>query len=541
MTSLAERVAALSPAERAAFEKATYQDIHEIVVNSGVFTILDFFDALPWVQGDNWKPWRAFLAALYGLPMDDEELAIYRKCTGRQEPPTERATEAWLICGRRARKSAITAVIGAYESAYRDHSKYTAPGEIPIIPLLGRNKAEAQQIRRYIQAIFETPSLRWMMKDAKDESVRVQPFKSHPGIEIMVKAATLMAGRSRATPFAALDEVAFFRSDESANPDVEIVRSIKPGMSTVPNPLLVGLSSPYARRGLLWAKFKEHYGKEGSTVLVWKADTLTMHPGNEQVKAHVASEYAADPVSADAEYGANFRRDVEQFIPEEVVDAVTEVGKREATYVPGVQYCAFTDPSGGTSDSFTLAIAHWEQATAAKPDRVVLDVLREKHAPFEPSEVAGEFAELLKAYGIKDVEGDHYAGEWPRESFRKHGIAYHPSEYSKREIYKNTLPILTSQRAVLLDSPRLKTQLTGLDRRAGAGGDIIDHGPGEKDDVANAACGALFRASRLRRAPVALPKPAPRSTHEILRQQIEEGRRGEVKTVKPNQWLRKKR
>lgn len=544
VSTLAERVAALSPAERELFNKATYQDLHPIVVSQNAVTILDFFDSIPWLKSTkNWLPWRAFLAALYGLPMTPAELAIYRKCTGRQDPPTERATEGWLICGRRARKSAVTAVIAAYEAAYRDHSKYTAPGELPVIPILGRNKAEAQQIRRYVSAIFEAKSLSWMVQDAKDESIRIKPLPDHPGIEIMVKAATLMAGRSRATPLAALDEVAFFRSDESANPDVEIVRSITPGMATVPDPLLMGLSSPYARRGLLWSKYKEHYGREGSRVLVWQADTLTMHPGNEQIAAHVANEYASDPVSADAEYGANFRKDVEQFVPEEIVDAVTVKGRKVVERIPGVQHVAFCDPSGGTSDSFTLGIAHWVPAVGSRPDYVVMDLLEERHAPFEPSEIVMEFAGMLKAYGVKTVEGDHYAGEWPREQFRKHGIGYLPSDYAKREIYKNTLPLLTSERVELLDVPRLKVQLTGLDRRSGTGGDIIDHAKGAHDDVANAACGALFRASRLRLPAKPLDLPPPRTTHEILRRQIMEGQKREREgpPKSPNPWRRQKR
>ena len=49
-----------------------------------------------------WSAWFAFLAALFALPMSDEQLAIYRECTGRAEPPARRANEAWLVCGRRA-------------------------------------------------------------------------------------------------------------------------------------------------------------------------------------------------------------------------------------------------------------------------------------------------------------------------------------------------------------------------------------------------------------------------------------------------------
>src|SRR5262245_55109930 len=36
-------------------------------------------DAFP---GESWRPWSAFLAALDGLPLDAEQLDLYRRCTG---------------------------------------------------------------------------------------------------------------------------------------------------------------------------------------------------------------------------------------------------------------------------------------------------------------------------------------------------------------------------------------------------------------------------------------------------------------------------
>ena len=49
------------------------------------------------------------------------------------------------------------------------------------------------------------------------------------------------------------DEVAFWRSDEtSLNPDVEILRALRPGMATIPGAVLLMASSPVfaARRAL---------------------------------------------------------------------------------------------------------------------------------------------------------------------------------------------------------------------------------------------------------------------------------------------------
>jgi hypothetical protein len=161
----------------------------------------------------------------------------------------------------------------------------------------------------------------------------------------------------------------------------------------------------------------------------------------------------------------------------------------ELPTVVGVEYFAFADPSGGSADSMTLAIAHNSSGAA------VLDAVREVRPPFSPESVVIEFADLLKAYGLTSVMDDRYAGEWPRERFREHGVTYEISEKSKSDIYRDLLPTLNSRQLELLDIPRLHSQFVGLERRtARSGKDSIDHAPGSHDDLANAAAGALLLA-----------------------------------------------
>jgi hypothetical protein len=114
---------------------------------------------------------------------------------------------------------------------------------------------------------------------------------------------------------------------------------------------------------------------------------------------------------------------------------------------------------------------------------------------FRPA-VVREFAATLKGYRIGRVRGDRYAGEWPREAFRRRGVTYEPAEKTKSDIYLSLLPVLNSGRVELLDNQRLISQLCSLERRTARGGrDSIDHAPGAHDDVANAAAGALVLAS----------------------------------------------
>jgi len=109
--------------------------------------------------------------------------------------------------------------------------------------------------------------------------------------------------------------------------------------------------------------------------------------------------------------------------------------------------------------------------------------VREVRPPFSPDAVTRDFAALLKAYSVRTVTGDRYAGEWPRERFRVYGIEYALSEQPKSDIYRDFLPVLSTGRAELLNLPRLASQLCGLERRtARSGRDSIDHAPGAHDD-----------------------------------------------------------
>jgi len=90
-------------------------------------------------------------------------------------------------------------------------------------------------------------------------------------------------------------------------------------------------------------------------VLVWQGDTRSMNPA---VDPDIIAE--ADEAAAAAEYGAEFRRDIESFVSREAVDAVVVQGRHELARLSAAEYVAFVDPSGGIQDSMTLAIAHRE-------------------------------------------------------------------------------------------------------------------------------------------------------------------------------------
>src|SRR5262249_3379910 len=440
-------------------------------------------------KAETWNAWCVFLAALFGLPLAHDQLALFRQFTGRATSPTSALQEAWLVVGRRGGKSFVLAVVAVFLACFKDWRPYLGPGEVGTIMIIAKDRAQARSIKNFISGLLrETPMLARVLEEETAESIRLRNR-----IVVEIHTASYRSTRGYTIVAALLDEVAIWETDErSAEPDVEVINAIKPGMATIPGAMLLCASSPHARRGALWEAYRKHFGQDNDPVLVWQAPTRDMNATVPQ--AYIDAHVADDPARASAEYFAQFRTDVETFISREVVEASVVAGRYELPRVEGVVYTGATDPSGGSNDSMTLSIDHVE-TDASGVRRAVLDLVRETKPPFSPDAVVAEYAALLKSYGITRVIGDRYGGMWPRERFAAHGIEYVTADKTASDYYLELLPILNSGRAELLDNPRLVAQLCHLERSAARSGkENIGHPPNAHDDLINAAAIAMVSA-----------------------------------------------
>ena len=448
-----------------------------------------FFPGFP---AGSWRNWGVLLKASTGLALADDELEVFTYHTGREIAPTVPVDEVVIIIGRRAGKSRIMATLAVHAATVPDYTTKLAPGETPTVAIIASDKKQARTIFKYARGLLLGVELLAPLL----ESETAEALTLTNGVVIEVHVASYRSVRGYTLVCAICDEIAFWRAgDTAANPDTEILNALRPALGTLGGKLLIA-SSPYAKKGALYEAFRDNFGVDDPEVLVWKASTLEMNPGFS--KRIIEKAYERDAAAADAEYGGNFRDDVSSFVSREVVDSCTVMERRELPPVNGLAYVGFCDPSGGSSDSMTLGVAHMEG------ERSILDALREVNPPFSPESVVTDFAALLKSYRVSRVTGDRYAGMWPRERFLVHGVEYEVSEKTKSDIYRDTLPLLNGNRAELLDLSRLHSQLCGLERRTFRGGrDSIDHAPGQHDDVVNAAAGALLLAT------VVVVKPEP--------------------------------
>ena len=432
--------------------------------------------------GDSWFAWRVILLAAMGEPLTDDELRMFTRLTGRAASPSERVDELVCVVGRRGGKSTAMAALGVYIACLCQHRLNV--GETGVVLLIAPNQRQAKVALDYMSGMLEAmPLLRHQVVNRTAEAIELKGR-----INIEVRSASFRRLRGLTTCAVIADEAAFWHDSEfSSNPDSEIFNAVRPSLALTGGPLII-ISSPYSRKGEVWETYSRHFGEKGNPrILVAQGASRDFNVNLPQSVVDRALE--RDEAAAKAEYLGIFRTDVEDFVNLEAVRSCIQVGVRERAPDRSAKYFGFVDPSGGSSDSYCCAVAHKLGET------VILDAIREAKPPFSPEGITEEFASLMKAYRISKCFGDRYAGEWPREQFRKFGLNYEPSAKSKSELYIDLLPLINSRAVDLLDNSRLVNQLVGLERRTSRGGrDLIDSGAGRHEDLANAAAGAIVLA-----------------------------------------------
>jgi hypothetical protein len=376
----------------------------------------------------------------------------------------------------------MAAALAVYHACFVQHR--LAPGERGMVLVLAASVEQAKVVFNYALAFLtESPVLISEVVEATRNEIRLRN-----GVVISIHSNSFRTSRGRTLLAAIFDEVAYWRDETSAMPDIETYRSILPGLSTT-NGMLVGISTPYRKLGLLHQKHREHFGVDGDDVLVVQGTSKRFNPSLSDNT--IAAQRSADPAAATSEWDAEFRPDIGQFLDDLTIEAAIDHSRPlELPPRPEHFYRAFTDASGGRSDYYGLSIGHKEG------DRFIVDVVRGAAPPFDPGAVTKEFADLAKQYRCYEISGDFYAAGWVESAWRACAVNYIRAEVPKSEIYLAVVPLFTRGVINMPDHTRLIRELRLLERHTHRSGrDTVDHGRGGHDDHANSVAGLLHLLS----------------------------------------------
>src|SRR4029078_2872073 len=129
------------------------------------------------------------------------------------------ASEAWLICGRRAGKSFVLALCAVFLACFHDFRQYLALGERGTVLIVATDRKQARTILRYIRGLLtNVPMLARMI-----ERETAEGFDLSNSVTIEVGTASFKSTRGYTIVAALCDELAFWASENSAEPDFEIL------------------------------------------------------------------------------------------------------------------------------------------------------------------------------------------------------------------------------------------------------------------------------------------------------------------------------
>jgi hypothetical protein len=284
--------------------------------------------------GDSRQVWRTLLIAANGESLTNDERQIFKQFTGRNVEPGHPVEEFVAVKGRRAGGSSSMGALAVYIAGCCSHPAL-ALGERGIILIVAADQRQATVILDYVEADFrQSPILSQLVEARIQRTLRLTN-----NIDIEVRPADFRTVRGLTFLAIVADGLAFWMTSESsANPDFEILNALRPGLATTGGPLFL-ISSPYARRGELWELYRKHYGAAGDpSILVAQGSSRDFNPTLPQ--SLIDRAMARDPAWASAEFMAQFRTDIENFITMEALQACVSRGVGERDPRPGRNYYA---------------------------------------------------------------------------------------------------------------------------------------------------------------------------------------------------------
>lgn len=518
-------------------------------------------------------PQRVALKAIYGLPLDEEELRIWAAFQGaatydplgyikevapKEYIPTEYESFV-LIFGRRSGKtSQIIAFVEAYEATAGGHLDYVAKRQECALFLTAQKAEYASDfILQFVLPLIEdSPILAKRIERSNSDGILLSSGLKGVSKKIGIRPAppNIKAFRGPAIPVIGMDEAAFWYKDaESANPDYEVERAVEKAMAQFPHRKKAVGSTPWTKEGIV---FDAHNaGTNGEKIqnpekrAKFKG-TLVLHAPTPVLQNPLLShewferERAKDPEAYEREILALFVDAKDGIFPEALLKKATEGqpstygGDELADRAPVTaelspnppMYIAAIDPAF-KKDAFGFAIAHFDHKLG-----VVHDVKRRWKAvsskePLKPGPILDQIKPILEKYGIVNVLSDQYHLESLQELAQDRGFTIEGVPFTaakKASIYGTALMLARQGRWKLLDDEETFQELLLVQKHLMPQGGLHIGAPvGKHDDMATVVVLATWRAHQMRTAdvPAAEQKENPRAVGKLVERHLANKRR----------------
>jgi hypothetical protein len=492
-------------------------------LDEGAFDPFGWNEAQIWGRFQGWGD-RDFLG--YPAFPDKFDHSSYPPYVGREY------SEAWLVGGRRIGKTDVFAgTIVAYEAVCGGHEGFVRSGQPAMIAVISQDLRMARYSLHFVKAAIESsPIGAGLVKNVTADTIEL-----HNGVIVTCVPPTLKAIRGYAVPVAVLDEVGvWYQESDSANPDYEIYRALKPAQLQFPKRKIVGISSPWNKSGLLYRFFSA--GTEGaklpsgqaeySGVLVIHSTTAGM--ANPIVKREdLLQDFYRDEANFARENLAEFQDSISGFLPTRLVEAATDWGIATRPPQEGLTYVAAMDPAF-KRDSFAFTIVHNQEGTIFHD--LSIRWVGTVSKPLNPAVMMDEIIPILKAYGLQLLYTDQYQLESLQQLFLEKGFTLIGQPYTgqnKSAKYGNLQQLFYQGKIRLCDNSELLRELKSLERKLTPQNIVqIESPAGQFDDMASTLTLAVSNAMYLSTsAPTVRKEPTEvEKLHERITEQIAKAR-----------------
>lgn len=436
--------------------------------------------------------------AIFGLPIADSQMPIFTEATGFETyaPPEGGYRTTFSICGRRAGKSSrIAAPLACFLSCLVPHP--IPPNERGTVLVIGPVARQAKATFKTIHKILSrSPVLRDLIENVKQGGDEWEISLS-TRVDIRVVAANSRTVRGDLLVGVILEEGAFFRDSDTEQYNLqEIIDAVRPGLLTIPDSRLICVTSPWAQIGPVWEAYQNRATRLDE--LCWKLPSWRMNPTLPQKE--LDKERRRDEAIFLREFGAEFSTANSALLPPEMVDRAVARGVPFFTTNVANRCVAGLDPSSKGNDSFGFALAH-----KSIDGRIAVDWCQQWTPPgggrfIDYGYVLPQIMDQMNNYGATQVFSDQIcaaalAAEFAKRDFQFTQVGTFGSRAA--DLYRTVRQLFIAGKVDLPDQPELIAQLKKLEEILSEGGRSVVQARSGHDDLAVAACLAIYEASLL--------------------------------------------